>query len=95
MTILNPLESECIGLAFTWALSKVSHKSIEHTWDLEIILFQNDETIDIKLVQSDAYVRPGKQQHKIDCLLFIFYLILMTLPSINPTWTMLLLLSLK
>lgn len=60
MTNLNSLAFECTGLEFTWVLSKVSLKSREDTWELEIILFQNNENIAIKLVQSDAHVRPGK-----------------------------------
>lgn len=78
MTNLNPLAFECIGLALTWVLSKVSHKSIEKVRELEIILFQNDENIDIRLVKSNTYVRPGKQRHKIDGLSSIFCLVLMT-----------------
>lgn len=61
MTNLNPLAFEYIELGFTWVLSKVSHKSKEDTRELEIFLFQNDENVVIKLVQSDSYVRPGKQ----------------------------------
>lgn len=40
MTSLNTFAFERIGLAFTWVLSKVSHKSIEDTWEVEIIYFR-------------------------------------------------------